>query len=463
MATFSTFPCGDLEKFVLSSNRRKLLGIERDDDTKQDPESATATCSLLHGSGEHTKYHLQQIENEITSILVNADGSDNLSEDDQSTIRSLLSEANGVINKAKKDKMESHDVSILQFRHRLRTLLLSAFVEVDDLENKDEDEKEEDTEDVFDALRKRVGVSFNHAKPMDVVVGGDGGDDEQKISDTLTPFDAEQIEMKMKELFAECKQQGDVCRFVVCTLICSLRDLFIALRRFGMAAVGLLMDQDFCSRPSLISDLRGYSKDVLAITDRVDLAVALLEKDSAMTFPLIRRHFNFTKHQMEVLADKLPKLWSNEQFACLFMEKSLPTQISFYLRHFERAHDFQEFLPRDLASKCFDILLEFARTDKRIKLSPKHKACVMANWMRFKLDHFVCCCLFECALLSLRMCVHRNSWIWMCSWNISVFQRRAVIMQRCGMRSCLDSKRRTKRMMEMMAVFTTKPMHQTKP
>ena len=134
MATFTTFPAGELEKFVLSKNRRKFLGIERDDETKQDPDAASASSSLLHGSAEHTKYHLQQIENQITSILLkyhnSEDGLSTMSDEDVSAVQSLLTEANGVVKKAKEQKLDSDEVDKFSFRHRLRKLFLSTFMKI---------------------------------------------------------------------------------------------------------------------------------------------------------------------------------------------------------------------------------------------------------------------------------------------------------------------------------------------
>ena len=61
----------NLEQFVLSSNRRKLLQIARDDEEKQTKDVTNDEISgILFGSNEHKYYHLLQIENEITSILI---------------------------------------------------------------------------------------------------------------------------------------------------------------------------------------------------------------------------------------------------------------------------------------------------------------------------------------------------------------------------------------------------------
>lgn len=237
MAEFSTFPAGDLEKFVLSSDRRKLLGIQRDDETKQDPDESKLqhTSSLLYGSNEHTVYYLQQIENEITSILIKYNSKsnpiDSLSDEDKSIIKTLLTESQQVINKYNKNKSKSNDVNILKFRHRLRKLFLSPYVAIDDIkeekeeptegaENEDEEKDiedkpkiardPEDDMDIYDLLIKKLNVSFNHSKPSDVAVGGDNDDSDEKIGDTLSDFN---LQNEIKELFTQCKNQGDITQF----------------------------------------------------------------------------------------------------------------------------------------------------------------------------------------------------------------------------------------------------------
>ena len=89
----SAYPCGSIEEFVLSSNRRKLLGIGND--TKDEHDSTDiGHSSIIYGSDEHLYFHLLQIENEITNILMNNNGNlDNLSESNSNKIKSLLKEA----------------------------------------------------------------------------------------------------------------------------------------------------------------------------------------------------------------------------------------------------------------------------------------------------------------------------------------------------------------------------------
>eukprot|EP01084_Bolivina_argentea_P068153 124044_1 len=298
MAEFSTFPCGDLEKFVLSSNRRKLLQIEREDETKQDPDAPTPISSLLYGSNEHTKYYLQVIENEITSILLkynNDNNLDNISENDQNTIKSLLTEANTIINKYKKNKSQSNDVSILNFRHKLRTLFLSPYIQLNDEnetpgnDDSGDDNKDEKEEDIYDILINKLGVRFNYSKPSDIAVGGDNNDEnEQKISHTMPVFD---IQNEINNIFNECKDKGDI------------------KRRFNKGAIPLVLKQDFNTCVNGILDLCNYSKNVLAIENRVDLAIMLLENNTSISFDNICNYFNFTRPQLDELAQKINKAW----------------------------------------------------------------------------------------------------------------------------------------------------------
>ena len=87
-----------LEEFVLSNNRRKLLQIDTENDDSKNFEISPS--SIIHGSEEHKYYHLLQIENEITQILINNKDLNNASQDDIDKIKSLLNEANDIISKA---------------------------------------------------------------------------------------------------------------------------------------------------------------------------------------------------------------------------------------------------------------------------------------------------------------------------------------------------------------------------
>ena len=197
---------------MLSGNRRKFLDIQRDDDTKQDPDAATEITTLLHGSAEHTKFHLQQIENEITSLLLKYHDEDGglstLSDEDKSVIQSLLSEANGVVKKAKEQKISSDDVDVFSFRHRLRTLFLSSFVK---MEEEKGDGKEE--EDIFDELARKLHVKFDHSKPADAAVLGAASDENEEKLTNESDFN---VNDKIKGLIAECRRSGDISRYELC-------------------------------------------------------------------------------------------------------------------------------------------------------------------------------------------------------------------------------------------------------
>eukprot|EP01084_Bolivina_argentea_P081607 147767_1 len=126
----SSYPCDNVEEFVLSKNRRKLLGI--DYDTKDD--STNTQSSILSDSNQHIYYHLLQIENEITSILTN-DNIENISKLDMDNVNALLNEANQIISKYEENIQNKHnssqDINIMTFRHKLRKLFLSPYIKME--------------------------------------------------------------------------------------------------------------------------------------------------------------------------------------------------------------------------------------------------------------------------------------------------------------------------------------------
>eukprot|EP01084_Bolivina_argentea_P054504 99945_1 len=108
---------GSIESFVLSSNRRQLLNIQSNDQVETKFNEGTKIPMNEH---EHTYYHLLQIENEITSILIQYKNNINdlmeLSDSDKNKIKSLLNEAQNIILKYKSDD-NNNNVSITKFRH----------------------------------------------------------------------------------------------------------------------------------------------------------------------------------------------------------------------------------------------------------------------------------------------------------------------------------------------------------
>ena len=131
----SALPCGSIEEFVLSSNRRKLLGIDNDtEDENMHDSTLSEYSSIMHGSDEYLYFHRLQIENEITNILIN-NNLDDLSESDTNKLKSLLNEANDIISKyeEKNSRCTSNNkglsgIDIMTFRHKLRTLFLSSHI-----------------------------------------------------------------------------------------------------------------------------------------------------------------------------------------------------------------------------------------------------------------------------------------------------------------------------------------------
>ena len=210
-----------LEDFVLSPNRRKLLQIENENDTKEDESMEDEQqSSIIYGSHQHLYFHLLQIENEITNILLNND-INNLSSSNINEIKSLLNEANNVITKYEKKKRSVEDINIMSFRHKLRKLFLSPYIKMDQQETKQGGEEEED---IFDILIDKLGVEFDHTKPNDIITNNDGNEEEQKISSIMDEFD---VNDHFDKLFAQCGEKNHIQEFSTFCILCFLFILVI--------------------------------------------------------------------------------------------------------------------------------------------------------------------------------------------------------------------------------------------
>ena len=195
----------ELEEFVLSPNRRNLLQIENEQDIKENDSIDNDTQSLIfYGSDKHLYFHLLQIENEITNILMNNNNLNNLSSSDSGKIISLLNEADNVISKYDERKCSIEDLNIMSFRHKLRKLFLSPYIQMN------QQQKENEQDDIFDIIIDKLGVTFDHQKPNDIIIN-ERNDREQKISSTLTEFD---LNSELNALFNKCKDRGDIIKFV---------------------------------------------------------------------------------------------------------------------------------------------------------------------------------------------------------------------------------------------------------
>ena len=194
-----------MEEFVLSSNRRQLLQIEND--TKDGQETKIElNSSIIYGSDKHLYFHLLQIENEITNILINNKDLNNLAESDSFTIISLLNEANDIILKYeetrnKNDDKYSNDVTIMTFRHKLRKLFLSPYIKMEQKQQEQEEKHEDEDKDIFDILIDKLEVKFNHSKPTDIITNNDD-EKEKKTSSTMKEFD---INKQFNVWFKNCE------------------------------------------------------------------------------------------------------------------------------------------------------------------------------------------------------------------------------------------------------------------
>lgn len=215
-----------LEEFVLSNDRRKLLQIddeqaETKNEEKIDDAFANLASSIIYGTDDHKYYHLLQIENEITSILMNNNDLNKASQDDINKLKSLLNEASDIIIKYNENKKDNNystesDIDILSFRHKLRTLFLSPYIKIEENKESDDSNDEKDEEDIYDILINKLEVSFNHSKPNDTAITGNNTDEkEEKISSIMGEFN---LQKQFDKLFSKCNNSSDITKYVILSI-----------------------------------------------------------------------------------------------------------------------------------------------------------------------------------------------------------------------------------------------------
>eukprot|EP01084_Bolivina_argentea_P081945 148392_1 len=202
MQNINNYPCGHVEEFVLCSNRRKLLQVETDNEATDDEKRAVngPSSSILYGS-HHAYYHLLQIENEITAILFNCNDLNTLAKSDISKLKSLLVEANDIILKYKQNN-NSNNIEVMTFRHKLRKLFLSPYIQMETETN--------EMDDIFDMLINKLGVKFNHSKPNDIITSNNKCENDEKISSMLNEFD---LKTEFNRLFDQCTDFIDIKKY----------------------------------------------------------------------------------------------------------------------------------------------------------------------------------------------------------------------------------------------------------
>ena len=130
------------------------------------------------------------------------------------------------------------------------------------------------------------------------------------------------------------------------------------------------------------------NKDILALTD-LDLVLKLWNKEKDPKFEGILTSNSLTKEQLNKMGEQFPRMKRLKRFQCLLMEKSMPIPISFYLGQFKGRGSFQNFVPRALGMQCYDVLLDLVM-DSNVDWTLSMRSVVLLNWMRFRMDHFVC-------------------------------------------------------------------------
>ena len=149
---------------------------------------------------------------------------------------------------------------------------------------------------------------------------------------------------------------------------------------FTKDCLPLLLKQEYKENPELIGSLFKFQNpDIMAISNRIDLCVSYLKH--SQTLESIPNYFNFTKEQMEKLGDELPKLWQNESFIFKYLEKLMPSKVSFYLMNNEL---------EEIADECYEIALDFALKHEKCKMQQYRKAMILLNYLKFKREQHVC-------------------------------------------------------------------------
>eukprot|EP01084_Bolivina_argentea_P110401 197145_1 len=351
----------NLEQFVLSSNRRKLLQLKTNQNDTKDDDNVAINTTILHGSNEHIYYHLLQIENELTSILVNNNDLSTASKYDIDKIKSLLNEANDIImtyNKKQGNK-SNDDVDIMAFRHRLRKLFLLPHIKIE--ENKEQIEEEED---IYDILIHKLGVKFNYSKPNDIVMNDNNDNKENKIKSIMEEFN---LKKEFDALFAQCNTEGDITRY------------------FTADCLHLLLDQNYKDKSHLIADLFAYSnKQILGASNNIDILV-LFMKHWLTVESISDKQWIFTVGQMEQLGEQLPKLWQNDTFILKYLEKLLPVEVEWYMNNktFNPQQSFVN-IPMNLQKQCYEIAVKFVLLNENCHMSAIKKANILVNYLQFK-------------------------------------------------------------------------------
>ena len=89
-------------------------------------------------------------------------------------------------------------------------------------------------------------------------------------------------------------------------------------RNFKKPSLHWLLKQDYKDKPDLVQDLLKFGGTVFVISDRIDL-LALIMGQSMDSVDDILSKYKLTLNQMDHLATKMPQLWGNNIFVCLYL------------------------------------------------------------------------------------------------------------------------------------------------
>eukprot|EP01083_Nonionella_stella_P174476 604949_1 len=308
-----------LEGFVLSTNRTELLETNK---------------------GKYGAYYqLLHIENQITSILQST-----VHENDKVLIHQLLSKADKIISTLDEKHIEPN-MDKLRQRHALRKYFVCHKF----------DETVDDNTQIIKEITNKLKVRFDHKKPTDIMDNYEAKDADDTNNDILHGFE---VNAEVQHTLHEYKEHKLKQPHLNCKLSQYFEDCSL-LRFYPHIDVETMGNDEFLK--DLL--LRSQFKHIHMIPNIVDLTIRLLTQ-CHVPFDTIWYKDKLTHIQLTNLYQKAPKLLANNKyFVMLYLEKSLPTKILFYLSMKQQNHlnhiPFQHVIPSELCIACYEIIIQY--------------------------------------------------------------------------------------------------------
>ena len=108
--------------------------------------------------------------------------------------------------------------------------------------------------------------------------------------------------------------------------------LFVFNSDFTKSCLPLLLQQDYTNKADLIADLPEFNDDTFSQYPIGSIYVLYISNLGSIPWIPFEFHLpGFTLNDMDNLAEQIPKLWKNDQFIELYIQKLMPIQISLYL------------------------------------------------------------------------------------------------------------------------------------